>query len=55
MGVQLSVDAVDAWVGAVFLILTGGGLFELARRHFVHQWSEVQEEIEAELLRRQLQ
>jgi branched-chain amino acid transport system permease protein len=55
MGVQLSVDAVDAWVGAVFLIVTGGGLFELARRHFVHQWSEVQEEIEAELLRRQLQ
>ena len=55
MGVALSVDSVDAWVGAVFLTLTGAALFELARRHFVHQWGEVQEDIEAELLRRQLQ
>ena len=54
LGVTLRVDAVDAWVGALFLTLTGAALFELARREFVHQWSDVQEEIEAEQLRRQM-
>jgi len=54
LGVTLHVDAIDAWVGAIFLTLTGAALFELARREFVRQWSDVQEEIEAELLRRQM-
>ena len=55
MGISLSVDSLDAWMGALFLTVTGAGLFELTRRQFVHQWGEVQEDIEAELLRRQLQ
>lgn len=55
MGISLSVDSLDAWMGALFLTVTGAGLFELTRRQFVHQWGEVQEDIEAELLHRQLQ
>lgn len=53
LGAQLNAQGLDAWVGAAFTVLTGAGLFELARRHFHHQWGEVQEDIEKEIKRRE--
>jgi len=52
VGVTLNTQGVDAWVGAVMLLITGAGCFEVARRQFVRQWGQVQGEIEAEILRR---
>ena len=54
MGATINTQGTDAWVGAVFLLITGVGLFELVRRQFVHQWGQIQEDIEAENLRQQL-
>lgn len=53
LGATLDVRGVDTWVGAVFVLLTGVGLFELSRRHFSRQWDETQEEIEKEIKRRE--
>jgi branched-chain amino acid transport system permease protein len=52
MGVMLDTRGVDAWVGAALLLITGVGCFEVARREFRRQWGHIQEEIEAENLRR---
>lgn len=46
-GVPLQPDSADAWFGAAFALVTGAGLFELARRHFAAQWDATQLEIEA--------
>ncbi|MBQ0931935.1 branched-chain amino acid ABC transporter permease [Ideonella sp. 4Y16] len=53
MGAMIDASGTDAWAGAVFVTLTGVGLFELARRHFAHEWGEVQEDIEKEIKRRE--
>lgn len=53
MGATLDARGVDSWFGAVFVLLTGLGLFEVARRRFAHEWGEVQEEIEKEIKRRE--
>ena len=53
MGVPLNAKGVDSWVGAIFVLLTGLGLFELARRQYVIEWGEIQEEIEKEIKRRE--
>jgi branched-chain amino acid transport system permease protein len=53
LGATLDTQGVDSWFGAAFLLLTGVGLFELARRQFTHQWGEVQEDIEKEIKRRE--
>ena len=53
LGVPLDAKSVDSWFGAGFVLLTGFGLFELARRHFLKQWAEVQEYIEKEMKRRE--
>jgi branched-chain amino acid transport system permease protein len=53
MGATLNAHGVDSWFGAVFFMLTGIGLFELARRHFAVQWGEIQEFIEKEMKRRE--
>ena len=53
MGATLNSSGLDAWFGAGFLIVVGCALFELARRHYVHQWGEIQEEIEKEIKRRE--
>ena len=34
-------------------MLTGIGMFEIARRHYVRQWGEIQEFIEKEMKRRE--
>ena len=53
MGVPLNAKSVDSWVGAIFVMLTGLGLFELARRQYVREWGEIQVEIEKEIKRRE--
>jgi branched-chain amino acid transport system permease protein len=53
MGAELDASGLNAWFGAGFVMLTGIGLFELSRRHFVHQWGEIQEFIEKEMKRRE--
>jgi len=53
MGATLNSAGVDAWFGAGFLIVVGAGLFELVRRHYVHEWGEIQEDIEKEIKRRE--
>ncbi len=53
LGATLDTGSADTWFGAVFVLLTGAGLFELARRVFVHEWGETQAEIEKEIKRRE--
>jgi branched-chain amino acid transport system permease protein len=53
MGATLDAKGVDSWFGATFVLLTGLGLFEVARRRFAHEWGEVQGEIEKEIKRRE--
>jgi branched-chain amino acid transport system permease protein len=53
MGVTLNAKGVDSWVGSVFILLTGLGLFEVARRHFLIEWGDIQVEIEKEIKRRE--
>ncbi|WP_341903917.1 branched-chain amino acid ABC transporter permease [Polaromonas sp. YR568] len=53
MGVRLNAMNLNSWFGSVFVLLTGLGLFELARRQFIAQWGQVQEDIEKEIKRRE--
>jgi branched-chain amino acid transport system permease protein len=53
MGVTLNAKGVDSWFGAVFVMLTGLGLFEAARRHFLIEWGDIQIDIEKEIKRRE--
>lgn len=53
MGVPLNAKGVDSWVGAAIVLLTGMGLFELARRQYVLEWGEIQADIEKEIKRRE--
>ena len=53
MGATLDARSVDTWFGAVFVLLTGLGLFELARRRYMRDWGETQEWIEREIKRRE--
>jgi branched-chain amino acid transport system permease protein len=51
LGATLDASSLASWAGAVFVLLTGLGLFELCRREFVRQWGQIQEEIEAQIKR----
>jgi branched-chain amino acid transport system permease protein len=53
MGATLDATGIDSWFGAAFVMLTGIGLFEVTRRHFIRQWGEIQEFIEKEMKRRE--
>ena len=53
MGIVLNAKGVDSWFGSVFIMLTGLGLFEAMRRHFLIEWGELQIEIEKEIKRRE--
>jgi len=53
IGIPLNAHSPDHWFGGAFVMLTGLGLFELCRRHYVHEWGEVQEDIEKEIKRRE--
>jgi len=53
MGATLDATALDSWVGAAFVLLTGFAMFEFTRRAFTRQWDTIQEEIEREVKRRE--
>ncbi len=53
MGIVLNAKGVDSWFGSAFVMLTGLGLFEAMRRHFLIEWGEIQIEIEKEIKRRE--
>jgi branched-chain amino acid transport system permease protein len=53
LGIPLDAKGIDSWFGSTFVMLTGLGLFELVRRHFLHEWSDIQENIEKEIKRRE--
>jgi branched-chain amino acid transport system permease protein len=52
MGVTLDAQGLNSWFGSAFVMLTGLGMFEATRRHFVGQWGEIQEFIEKEMKRK---
>ena len=41
-GIALNVTSFNCWFGSAFVMLTGFGLFELARRQYVHDWDDTQ-------------
>ncbi|NJS36882.1 MAG: branched-chain amino acid ABC transporter permease [Brachymonas sp.] len=53
LGMPLNAKGLNSWFGAGFILLTGLGLFELARRQFLKEWSQIQEDIEKEIKRRE--
>ena len=52
-GFHLTTDSPQSWVGCVLISLTGFGLFEVARRQYLHDWGVSQEFIEKEIKRRE--
>ena len=53
MGVTLNAKGIDSWAGSIFVMITGLGLFEIARRHFMIEWGDIQVDIEKEIKRRE--
>lgn len=53
MGTTLNAKGINSWFGALFVLATGLGLFELTRRQFLHDWSDIQVDIEKEIKRRE--
>jgi branched-chain amino acid transport system permease protein len=53
LGMPLDAKGVNSWFGAGFVLVTGLGLFEVARRQFAKEWSQIQEDIEKEIKRRE--
>lgn len=51
LGATLNAKAYSTWIGAGVLMLIGFGVFEIFRRKFVREWSQIQEEIEHEIKR----
>ena len=54
-GVMFDVTSGESWFGAVFVFLTGVGLFETARRQFMRDWGVSQAVIEKEIKKREAQ
>ena len=52
LGIALQTNAVGSWLGAGFLLLVGGSLFEWSRRRFAKRWSAVQVDIQNEINRK---
>ena len=53
-GGELDTSSTATWVGAVALAVVGGALMEMVRRRFVRVWGRAQEEIEAEIKRKEM-
>ncbi len=51
MSVALDSKSFASWIGAMVVMLVGLGMFELCRRKFAGQWSQIQENIETALQR----
>ncbi|MEJ8809580.1 branched-chain amino acid ABC transporter permease [Variovorax ureilyticus] len=54
MRVTLDTSSFMSWFGAALILLVGLGLLEAVRRRFVRLWGHAQEEIEAEIKRREM-
>lgn len=52
-GLQLDTSNPASWIGAAVVLVVGVGLLELVRRRFARVWGAAQEEIEAEIKRRE--
>eukprot|EP01041_Mallomonas_annulata_P030158 gene30158-52256_t len=52
LGTTLNATSLNSWFGSLLVLVTGVALFELVRRQFSRDWSEIQEEIEKETQRR---
>ncbi len=52
LGATLNATSLNSWFGSLLVLVTGVALFELVRRQFSRDWSEIQEEIEKETQRR---
>jgi branched-chain amino acid transport system permease protein len=53
LGVRLNAGGFDSWFGSALVMLVGMGLFEITRRHFAVEWSEIQTDIEREIKRKE--
>jgi branched-chain amino acid transport system permease protein len=53
IGVTLDAKSIDSWFGSFLVMVTGLGLFEVMRRHYLHEWGEIQTGIENEIKRRE--
>ena len=53
LGATLDSAHMDSWISMTAVMFVGFGVFELVRRRFVKQWSQVQEHIENEIKRRE--
>ena len=53
LGATLDSKGLNSWFGSAFVMLTGLGLFEVCRRQFAVEWSQIQEDIEKEIKRRE--
>jgi len=51
LGMRLNATSRNSWFCAGLVLVTGLGLFELVRRQYLHQWSEIQEAIEKDIKR----
>ena len=52
LGVALNANSINSWGGSLLVLVTGAALFELVRRQFSRDWSQIQDEIEHEIQRR---
>jgi branched-chain amino acid transport system permease protein len=52
-GVSLNAMHIESWFGSAFVLVTGLGLFELARRQYLRDWNLIQSDIEVEIKRRE--
>lgn len=52
-GVELNTQLGATWGMSVLALAVGVGLFELVRRRFSRQWNQIQEDIEAQMVRQQ--
>ena len=50
---MLNAKSFSSWFEAFFVLVTGLGLFELTRRQFLRDWSDIQVDIEKEIKRRE--
>jgi branched-chain amino acid transport system permease protein len=53
LGIPLQARGLSSWLGAALVMLTGIGLFEIARRRFKLKWGAIQTDIENEIKRRE--
>jgi branched-chain amino acid transport system permease protein len=53
VGIALDARGLDSWLAAGFALLIGLVLFEISRRQFSKEWSQIQEDIEKEIKRRE--